>query len=151
MLMMADQKGKKMKEYSNIMKAAEKYGVEIYREMPEGWKVTAGALTAPRGVVWINNGKSLFKGERKAAFLVDFTALRWELVDEIQKMNKFDAESDRLEEIDEAAADEAYSKAWAHYMAASELVAILTGQTEKEARTLVRGSSDIVLKLCKTA
>ena len=140
-----------MKKYSVIMQTAEKYDVKIYREMPEGWKITAGALTAPRGVVWINNGKSLFKGERKAAFLVDATALRWELEDEIQKMNKYGAESDRLEEIGEVAADQAYNKTWAHYMAASELVAILTGRTEQEARTLVRVSSDIVLRICKTA
>lgn len=29
--------------------------------MPKGWKVSIGALTAPNGYTWINNGKSLFK------------------------------------------------------------------------------------------
>lgn len=140
-----------MEKYSEIMKAAEKHGVKVYKEMPENWKITAGALTAPRGVIWINNGKSLFSGERKAAFLVDFIALRWELVDEIQKMNTAHAESERLESIDEDAADAAYQKEWAHFMAASEMVALLTGRTEKEARTLVKVSGDMVAKICKTA
>ncbi len=138
-----------MEKYSDIMKAVEKYGVKIYKEMPEGWQITAGALTAPCGVIWINNRKSLFKHERKSAFLVDLTALRWELMDEIEKMNKMHAESERLEEIDENAADEAYQKEWRHFMTVSELVAIMTGLTEKEARALVRNSNDVLSKICR--
>ena len=37
--------------------------------LPEGWKRTVGALTAPVGWYWANNGKSLFGGERKTALI----------------------------------------------------------------------------------
>ena len=37
--------------------------------LPEGWKRTVGALTAPVGWHWANNGKSLFSGERKSALI----------------------------------------------------------------------------------
>ena len=42
--------------------------VRVYQRMPNGWKETEGALTAPVGYKWIDNGKSLFKG-RKSALL----------------------------------------------------------------------------------
>ncbi len=35
-------------------------GVEIVDELPEGWHVDNGALTAPTGSKWISNGGSLF-------------------------------------------------------------------------------------------
>jgi hypothetical protein len=44
-------------------------GVTILNEMPKGWKVNEKATTAPVGYKWINNGKSLFSGERKIALL----------------------------------------------------------------------------------
>lgn len=37
--------------------------------LPEGWKRTVGALTAPVGWYWANNGKSFFGGERKSALI----------------------------------------------------------------------------------
>lgn len=51
--------------YSKVMIAKERYNKKIYQEMPKGWKVTEGAMTAPCGLIWINNGKSFINGERK--------------------------------------------------------------------------------------
>lgn len=39
----------------------------IYETLPEGWKVIDGATNHPRGMHWINNGKSLFDKEYKQA------------------------------------------------------------------------------------
>ena len=39
--------------------------VLIYNEMPKGWSVLNGALTAPEGFVWIWNGKSRFGDGKK--------------------------------------------------------------------------------------
>lgn len=41
----------------------------VYSKMPQGWKVLSGAMNAPNGYVTIYNGKSLFGGQRKTAFL----------------------------------------------------------------------------------
>lgn len=38
-------------------------------KMPKGWKVLSGATTAPKGYVWITNGKSHFGGDRKTALI----------------------------------------------------------------------------------
>ncbi len=38
-------------------------------KLPDGWKRTVGALTAPVGWYWANNGKSLFGGELKSALI----------------------------------------------------------------------------------
>ena len=37
--------------------------------MPKGWKVDRGATTAPRGYTWVNNGKSMFGGQRRTALI----------------------------------------------------------------------------------
>lgn len=34
--------------------------VRVFKKLPKGWKVTEGALTAPSGYKWINNGESIF-------------------------------------------------------------------------------------------
>lgn len=41
----------------------------IKETMPDGWKITEGATTAPRGYTWINNGESLFNGKRQSALI----------------------------------------------------------------------------------
>lgn len=38
-------------------------------EMPEGWAIIEGAMTQPRGHVWISNRKSMFSKDRKIALL----------------------------------------------------------------------------------
>ena len=43
--------------------------IEVFEEMPDGWKQLKGALTAPYGHTWIWNGKSLFSGEYRSALL----------------------------------------------------------------------------------
>jgi len=47
---------------------AEKMNVEIYTELPEGWK-DIGGFTAPIGATWITN-KLYFSGKRKHALLI---------------------------------------------------------------------------------
>lgn len=39
----------------------------VYTTIPDGWKIIEGATNAPRGYVWINNGKSRFGGEYQQA------------------------------------------------------------------------------------
>ena len=49
----------------------EKRNVQIYDTMPEGWKVLQGALTAPCGTTWINNGGSIINKTMETALLLD--------------------------------------------------------------------------------
>ena len=44
-------------------------GVEIVTAIPDGWKVCKGALTAPKGYVWVNNQQDVFSGLYKHALL----------------------------------------------------------------------------------
>lgn len=37
--------------------------IPVYTTIPDSWRIDEGATTAPRGYVWINNGKSRFGGE----------------------------------------------------------------------------------------
>ena len=50
---------------------AKKHNVEVFKTMPEGWKVLKGALTAPCGTAWICNGGSIVKKTMKTALLLD--------------------------------------------------------------------------------
>ncbi len=59
-----------MDEINRIVAFAVKKDVELYTDMPSGWKKIAGAMTAPRGSIWICNGESYFSGKRKKALLV---------------------------------------------------------------------------------
>ena len=43
--------------------------VRVYKKKPNGWREIKGASTAPVGYKWIDNGKSLFKGEYKSALV----------------------------------------------------------------------------------
>jgi hypothetical protein len=43
--------------------------VPRYDEMPDGWRVLHGAMTAPNGYIWIWNGKSVFTKEYRHALL----------------------------------------------------------------------------------
>lgn len=52
-----------------MLKYFKSKGVEVLNEMPDGWKESKGATTAPYGYVWINNGKSLFNREYEHALL----------------------------------------------------------------------------------
>lgn len=47
--------------------------MRIYTEMPTGWKILNGAMTAPKGCVWIWNGKSRFgnKGFKHGLLKID--------------------------------------------------------------------------------
>lgn len=44
-------------------------GIKIFKEIPDGWVICEGAMTHPRGYVWICNNKSLFDGSRKHGLL----------------------------------------------------------------------------------
>lgn len=43
--------------------------VKVFTEMPEGWREIKNAVTAPKGFIWICNGKSRFSGEYVHALL----------------------------------------------------------------------------------
>lgn len=47
------------------------YKVKVLKRQPKGWTAIKGAMTAPRGYIWVSNNKSLFGGERKTALIKD--------------------------------------------------------------------------------
>jgi len=59
-----------MDEFNRIVEFAIRKDVELYTNMPSGWRKVIGAVTTPRGSTWICNRKSYFSGERKRALLV---------------------------------------------------------------------------------
>lgn len=63
------------------------YEYSVAKEMPEGWKVTEGAMTAPKGYKWIDNNKSRFGGERKSA-LIEESKIRGNRGTEIKGFNE---------------------------------------------------------------
>ena len=65
-----DRRHMSMDEINRIVAFAVKKDVELYTDMPSGWKRIAGALTAPCGSVWICNGESRFSGKRRKALLI---------------------------------------------------------------------------------
>lgn len=60
-------------EFEGARAAACRESVELLQKIPDGWKISEGAL-APRGFVWINNGKSHFGGEYVAALAPEAAA-----------------------------------------------------------------------------
>lgn len=54
---------------------------KIYTEIPEGWKVDTGALTAPCGTQWIHDCGSIIQRTRKTALLLD----KW-VIKELEKV-----------------------------------------------------------------
>jgi hypothetical protein len=58
-------KNKKIREY------AEKNNIEIYNNIPEGWYKLDGALTAPKGTVWICNNESWRSKNRKQVIFMN--------------------------------------------------------------------------------
>ena len=65
-----DRRHMSMDEINRIVALKKKKDVELYTDMPSGWKRIAGALTAPCGSVWICNGESRFSGKRRKALLI---------------------------------------------------------------------------------
>jgi hypothetical protein len=43
--------------------------IKVYTELPKGWRIIEGAMTAPRGYIWICNNKSRFSKEYESALL----------------------------------------------------------------------------------
>lgn len=43
--------------------------MKILNELPDEWRKQNGATTAPRGYVWVSNGKSRFGGEYENGLL----------------------------------------------------------------------------------
>lgn len=92
--------------YSKVLRAKERYNAKIYRKMPEGWKVAEGAMTAPCGLIWINNGKSLLKGERVSGFLLDERGLKWVLRDTLDALENIERSGRIATDISIRAAEE---------------------------------------------
>lgn len=59
-----EEKHRKIREY------AEEHNIDVYEIIPDGWDILHGALTAPRGTVWMSNMKSFKSGARKQALLL---------------------------------------------------------------------------------
>ncbi|NCI35845.1 hypothetical protein EJM73_09225 [Clostridium botulinum] len=59
-----EEKHRKIREY------AKERNIDIYKSIPIGWNILNGALTAPKGAVWISNMKSFKSGDRKQAILL---------------------------------------------------------------------------------
>ena len=59
-----------MDKFNRIIEFAIRNDAELYTSMPPGWRRVMGATTAPRGSMWLCNGKSYFSRERKTALLV---------------------------------------------------------------------------------
>lgn len=50
---------------AELLKHFEELGLVRNEEVPQGWKETEGATTAPNGYKWYNNGESMFGGKYK--------------------------------------------------------------------------------------
>ncbi len=118
--------------YSKVLRAKERYNAKIYRKMPEGWKVTEGAMTAPCGLIWINNGKSLLKGERVAGFLLDVRRMKWVLEDTLHSLEKMEQSGKIEPDI---------------YMCAAEELQVLTGMDFQTAREMIESQRADVKKI----
>ena len=62
---------------------------EVLDKIPDGWAVLDGALTAPRGYVWVCNRKSRWGGEYRHALALEKVIAEWR--------NKNEEEEDGLE------------------------------------------------------
>lgn len=58
-----EKKNRKIKEY------AIKNNINMYKTVPQGWKMLDGCLNAPYGTTWISNNKSWKDGNLKHAIL----------------------------------------------------------------------------------
>lgn len=54
-----------------IEKFAQNYNVPIYKEIPEGFHINEGALTAPKGARWIQDNGSIIHNKVKRGLLLD--------------------------------------------------------------------------------
>lgn len=61
----------KIKKTTVKMKSGKEKEIEFVEEVPKGYKVLEGAMTAPLGYTWYTNGKSLLKGEHKSILVKD--------------------------------------------------------------------------------
>ena len=63
------------KEYALMKAGLDKQGrqqftaVRIYNKKPNGWNDVKGAMTAPDGTKWIDNGKSITSGKYQSALV----------------------------------------------------------------------------------
>ena len=144
--------------YKRICEAAKQYNVEIYREVPEGFAITAGAMTAPIGSIWINNEKSRFSMEFINALVLDNDYFIKEIergINEYKALMEKSKEADLIYEADytnkdkETAAVRVYREAFNKYIETSELLAQLTGIAPIIARKMIREQSNEVLELLR--
>lgn len=132
--------------YKKICDFSEKNHVNVYREMPEGMKVLEGSMTAPKGAIWITNGKSRFGGERAKALLIDQQLYIEEIKAELERLTALEkvtaqAEDNYTREPENAnyenAFDLAYQAEFKVYMNVSYMIAFLLNIKNKVARKMV--------------
>lgn len=58
------------RKYRKVREYAQKNNIELMPELPDGWKMIKGAMTAPCGSELICNGESLRSGKMKTALLI---------------------------------------------------------------------------------
>lgn len=65
-------KGETATEYKNrkIKEYAIKNNIDMYKTVPQGWKILNSCLTAPIGTIWIDNMASFKSGNLKQAILI---------------------------------------------------------------------------------
>jgi len=56
---------------NKILEFAELNNVSVFSEIPKGWTTLKGAMTAPKGSIWIYNRKSAFSSERETGLLLE--------------------------------------------------------------------------------
>ena len=61
----------KNKTMQKIQEFAKKHNLTIYDELPKGFHIDKGALTAPVGAWWIKDNGSIIKGTVKRGLLLD--------------------------------------------------------------------------------
>ncbi len=67
------------KEYALMKAGLDKQGrqqftaVRVYNKKPNGWNDVKGAMTAPDGTKWIDNGKSITSGKYQSALVKSAT------------------------------------------------------------------------------
>lgn len=70
LFMSAEGKTATEEKIDRIKDFAAKHKIDIYSEIPTGWKKTEPRITAPNGTIMISNMKSIFSKKRKIGILL---------------------------------------------------------------------------------
>lgn len=54
---------------AKIVQGIQSGKIKVFNRLPDGWKLSQGATTAPRGYVWVSNNQSYFGGKREKGLI----------------------------------------------------------------------------------